>query len=61
MDDREIVALYLSRDETAIQQTAEKYGERLQGLSFGIVGDTQAAEECENDTYLAAWNSIPPP
>lgn len=60
MDDREIVALYLSRDETAIQQTAEKYGERLQGLSFGIVGDTQAAEECENDTYLAAWNSIPP-
>ncbi len=60
MDDREIVALYLSRDETAIQQTAEKYGARLRGLSFGIVRDAQTAEECENDTYLAAWGSIPP-
>lgn len=61
MDDREIVALYLSRDETAIQQTAEKYGERLQGLSFGIVGDTQAAEECENDTYLGGMEFHPAP
>ncbi len=60
LDDREIVALYLNRDETAIQQTAEKYGQRLRGLSFGIVRDTQTAEECENDAYLAAWNSIPP-
>ncbi len=60
MDDREIVALYLRRDETAIQQTAEKYGERLRLLSFGIVQDKQAAEECENDAYLAAWNAIPP-
>lgn len=60
MDDSEIVALYLSRDETAIRQTADKYGTRLRTLSFGIVQDAQAAEECENDAYLAAWNSIPP-
>jgi len=60
LDDSEIVALYLSRDETAIRQTADKYGTRLRALSFGIVQDTQTAEECENDAYLAAWNSIPP-
>ena len=60
MDDRSIVALYLRRDETAIRQTAEKYGHRLRALAYGIVNDLQTAEECENDTYLQAWNSIPP-
>ena len=60
MEDSEIVARYLQRDETALSLTAEKYGPRLQALSFGIVCDRQAAEECENDTYLAAWNAIPP-
>lgn len=51
MDDRGIVALYLRRDETAIRQTAEKYGSRLRTLAYGIVNDLQTAEECENDTY----------
>lgn len=60
MKDAQIVALYLSRSEDAIQCTAEKYGARLQSLSFGIVQDAQTAEECENDTYLEAWNRIPP-
>lgn len=60
MDDERIVELYLSRDEAAIKETAEKYGGRLKALSFGIVGDPETAEECENDTYLEAWNSIPP-
>ena len=50
MDDRGIVALYLRRDETAIRQTAEKYGSRLRTLAYGIVNDLQTAEECENDT-----------
>ena len=60
MDDSRIVELYLSRDETAVAHTAEKFGSRLRALSYGIVRDHQTAEECENDTYLEAWNSIPP-
>ena len=60
MDDRGIVALYLRRDETAIRQTAEKYGSRLRTLAYGIVNDLQTAEECENDTYMEAWRTIPP-
>lgn len=60
MDDNRIVELYLLRDESAIAQTAEQYGSRLRALAYGIVADAQTAEECENDTYLEAWNSIPP-
>ena len=60
MDDERIVELYLSRDESAIKETSEKYGPRLRSLAYGIVNDAQTAEECENDTYLEAWNSIPP-
>lgn len=60
MDDNRIVELYLLRDETAISQTNEKYGSRLRSLAYGIVEDMQTAEECENDTYMEAWNSIPP-
>lgn len=60
MEDEKIVELYLRRDESAIDRTAEKYGTRLRSLAYGIVADQQTAEECENDTYLTAWNSIPP-
>lgn len=60
MEDEKIVELYLRRDESAIDRTAEKYGARLRSLAYGIVMDQQTAEECENDTYLSAWNSIPP-
>lgn len=60
MDDNRIVELYLMRDETAIRQTTEKYGSRLRSLAYGIVYDRQTAEECENDTYMTAWNMIPP-
>lgn len=60
MDDHEIVEMYLCRDETAIKQTAEKFGKRLRSLAYGMINDLQAAEECENDTYMEAWNSIPP-
>ena len=51
MDDRSIVALYLRRDETAIRQTAEKYGSRLRTLAYGIVNDLQTAEECERHLH----------
>lgn len=60
MEDTQIVDLYLQRQETAIACTQERYGVRLRGVSMGIVQDSQTAEECENDTYLEAWRSIPP-
>lgn len=60
MEDRDIVELYLSRDQEALRQTSEKYGGRLRSLAFHLVEDDETAEECENDTYLAAWQSIPP-
>lgn len=60
MDDSRIIALYMRRDESAIVETSVKYGKRLRSISYGITEDSQTAEECENDTYLEAWNSIPP-
>ena len=60
MDDDQIVDLYLRRDEDAIRNTTEKYGSRLRALAHGIVCDRQTAEECESDTYMEAWNTIPP-
>lgn len=60
MEDEEIVALFVQRDQEAIDQTAGKYGARLRKLANSILKDPPAAEECENDTYLQAWNSIPP-
>ena len=59
-DDSAIVDLYLLRDESAIALTAEKYGRQLRRLAENILEDRFLAEECENDTYLQAWNSIPP-
>lgn len=60
MDDSRIVDLYLARDESAITASAAKYGTRLRTLARSIVEDDRTAEECENDTYLAAWRAIPP-
>ncbi len=60
LDDSKIVDLYLSRDEAAIKYTSEKYGSRLRHMANAIVEDPSTAEECENDTYLRAWNAIPP-
>ena len=60
MDGDDIVELYLHRDESAIGESAKAYGSRLRALALGITQDRQAAEECENDAYMEAWNSIPP-
>ncbi len=64
MDDREttqsIVALYFARDERAIIETDRVYGKFCMGLSEGIVGNRADAEECVSDTWLKAWNTIPP-
>lgn len=60
MEDQQIVDLFFRREESAIAQTKEQYGARLRQLSFGIVQNPETAEECENDTYLQAWQTIPP-
>lgn len=60
MDDDKIVELFLNKDESAIACTAEKYGHRLCSIAQRITTDLSVAEECENDTYLEAWNRIPP-
>ncbi len=60
MEDKEILALYWARSEQAIQETGRKYGAPVGRVARNILGDEQEAEECVNDTWLAAWNSIPP-
>lgn len=60
MKDEAIVDLYLQKDQQAITASSAKYGSKLRQISFNIVQNNSDAEECENDTYLSAWNSIPP-
>ncbi len=60
MNDREIIALYWAKKECAISATAEKYGRYCHTIAYNILYDHFEAEECVNDTYLGAWNSIPP-
>lgn len=60
MDDAKIVQLYWDRDEQAIPATADKYGNYCASIAKNILGNREDAEECVNDTYLNAWNSMPP-
>lgn len=60
MDDREIIELYLARSESAIAQTAEKYGRYSHKIAYAILGSFEDSEECVNDAYIKVWNSIPP-
>lgn len=58
--EREIIALYKSRDENAVRMTAETMGKYCYSIAFNVLNSREDAEECVNDTYLAVWNSIPP-
>lgn len=60
MEDHEIIALYWDRNEQAIEETEKTYGGKLSALAYRIVSTREDAQECVNDTYLAAWNTIPP-
>lgn len=60
MDDKQIVDLYWERSETAISETSKKYGKYCRYIAFNILRNDEDSEECVNDTYLRAWNSIPP-
>ena len=60
MEDTHIVDLYWARSETAIEVTSKKYGRYCYAIAHNILANTEDAEESVNDTYLCAWNSMPP-
>lgn len=60
MEDRQIVALFLRRDQQAIEETAEKYADYCYSIAYGILCCPEDAEEAVNDVYIGAWNAIPP-
>ncbi|MDD4766110.1 MAG: RNA polymerase sigma factor [Desulfotomaculaceae bacterium] len=60
MDDSKIVELYWERSENAIVETSKKYSRYCRYISFNILHNNEDAEECVNDTYMRAWNSVPP-
>ena len=60
LTDGEIVSLFFSRDENAIQKTEQKYGKLFRSISRNILDSDEDVEECINDTYLKLWNAIPP-
>ena len=60
LTDAEIISLYWARDEQAVTETARRYGSYIHAISVQILESEPDAEECVNDTYLKAWNTIPP-
>ena len=60
MDDANIIKLYFQRSESAIGETAKKYGAYLNQVAYNILRCWEDTEEIVSDTYIAAWNSIPP-
>ena len=60
MQDAQIIELYFARDQEAIAATSEKYNNYCMKIAMNILQNPGDSEECVNDTYLAAWNSIPP-
>ena len=60
MEDSRIIELYESRDQQAISQSDMKYGGYCYSVGYNILGVREDTEECVNETWLRAWNSIPP-
>ena len=60
MEDKDIVTLYWARSEEAIRATAAKYGAYCAAIIRRLLGDGRDSEECLNDTWLGAWNAMPP-
>lgn len=60
MEDEQIVNLYFERSEAAIRETESKYDRYLTKIAYNILADLEDSRESVNDTYLAAWNSMPP-
>lgn len=60
MEDFKIIELFFERNENAISETERKYGRYLSKIAYNILFDFEDSKECVNDTYMKAWNSIPP-
>ena len=60
MDDSKIIEMYFARDEAAISQTKTKYGRLIYSVAYRILASHPDSEECEEDTYMRTWESIPP-
>ncbi len=60
VEDERIIELYFRRDESAISETRTRYGAFVAGMAGRLLEDRRDTEECVSDTYLAAWNAIPP-
>lgn len=60
MEDQKILDLFFRRSQQAIAETDRKYGSYLYTISYNILSDREDSKECVNDTYLGAWNAIPP-
>lgn len=60
MEDKQNVQLYWQRQEAAITESRRQYGGMLDGIAYGILQNREDSEECVNDTYLRAWDSMPP-
>lgn len=60
MEDQQILDLYFARSESAITETDRKYGRYCHSIAYNILEDHEDAKEIVNDTYLKAWNTIPP-
>ena len=60
MDDQKIVDLYWQRSEKAIEETDSKYGGYCFSIAYNVLANSEDAEESVSDTYMAAWNKLPP-
>ena len=60
MDDEKIIEMFFDRNEQALGETEQKYGKYCYAVSYRILNSNEDSEECVNDTWLAAWNAIPP-
>ena len=60
MEDSQIIKLYFDREEQAIKETDTKYGGYCYSIAYNILTNQEDAEESVSDTYLSAWNSMPP-
>ena len=60
MEDKKIIELFWQRSEEAVAAAAEKYGAYCKKVAENILGSPEDAEECVNDTWLQAWENIPP-
>lgn len=59
MDDSKIVDLYWARSDSAIAETAKKFGAYCRTIAYNVLQNPEDSDECVNDTYMRAWNSMP--